>query len=573
MTTATQPRDVQTLTIAADTEVLRSRSWNRLRFEIEYGLERGTTANSYLIRGDRTVLIDPPGESFTDRFLVALAQQIPLDQLDYIVLGHVNPNRVATLSILLDKAPNVTVVCSNPAAKALPDLMGDRPLPPLQVIKSGGDTLDIGQGHRLRFLPVPTPRWPAGLWTYDEYTQALYSNKFFGMHRCDDAVYDLDWEALLEDRRYYYDCLMAPSTRQVAVALEKLESLNVRLFAPVHGPVVLYGMRELWQAYQQWNQQQKGQDISVALVYASAYGNTATLAQTLARGITKAGVAVESINAEQADPEDIKAALEKSAGFLIGSPTLGGHAPTQIQTALGIILSTASKTQLAGVFGSFGWSGEAIDLLETKLKDGGYSLAFDPIRVKFKPTDTTLQYCEEVGTDFAQALKKVKRAKTPRTPASSVEQAIGRLVGSLCVVTTRRGDISSAMLASWISQATFTPPGFTVAVAKDRAVESLMYPDSPFVLNILLEGQHLGPMKHFLKPFGPGEDRFADIATETASNGCPYLLDAIAYLECEVNNRMECGDHWVVYATVNTGQVLQNDGKTAVHHRKSGTHY
>ncbi|MGF1523461.1 MAG: diflavin flavoprotein [Leptolyngbyaceae cyanobacterium] len=571
MTTG-QPRDAQTLTIAADTEVIRSRSWERLRFEIEYALERGTTSNSYLIRGDRKVLVDPPGESFTDIFLQALSAQIDLAQLDYIILGHINPNRVATLKVLLDKASNATVICSNPAAKALNELLEGHSLQ-VKIIKSSGDELDIGQGHRLRFVPVPTPRWPDGLWTYDNYTQILFSNKFFGMHRCDNAVYDLSWKDLLEDRRYYFDCLMAPNARQVTAALEKLDELTVRLFAPVHGPVALYGTHELLHAYQDWSQQQKGQELAVTLIYASAYGNTATLAQTLARGITKAGVAVESINAEHADPDDIKAALEKSAGFLIGSPTLGGHAPTQIQTALGIILSTASKTQLAGVFGSFGWSGEAIDLLESKVKDGGYSLAFDPIRVKFKPTEKTLQYCEEVGTDFAQALKKVKRAKTPRTPATSVEQAIGRIVGSLCVVTTRRGEVSSAMLASWVSQATFNPPGFTVAIAKDRAIESLMYPGSPFVLNILMEGEHLGPMKHFLKPFAPGENRFEGIKTDESENGCPFLQDAIAYLECEVVNRMECGDHWVVYATVSAGEVLDANGKTAVHHRKSGTHY
>lgn len=570
--TTNQPRDVQTLTVAADTEVMRSRSWNRLRFEIEYALERGTTSNSYLIRGDRKALIDVPGESFTDRFLETLTEQIDPNELNYIILGHINPNRAATLRALLDKATNARIVCSNPAAKALPTLMeGKSPL--VQVVRGGEAEIDLGQGHRLRFITVPTPRWPEGLWTYDEYTGVLFSNKFFGVHRCDEAVYDVSWEDLLEDRRYYYDCLMAPNARQVSFALDHLEGLNVRMFAPVHGPTVRYTMRELVHAYQQWGQQQKGKEMSVALIYASAYGNTATIAQTLARGITKAGVAVESINAEHADPDDIKAALEKSAGFLIGSPTLGGHAPTQIQTALGIILATASKNQLAGVFGSFGWSGEAIDLLEGKLKDGGYSLAFDPIRVKFKPTESTLQYCEEVGTDFAQTLKKVKRAKSPRTPASSVEQAVGRLVGSLCVVTTRKGDASSAMLASWVSQATFTPPGFTVAVARDRAIESLLYPGNPFVLNILMEGQHLGPMKHFLKPFGPGEDRFADIETEEADNGCPYLKDAIAYLECEVANRMECGDHWVVYATVNAGQLLQLEGKTAVHHRKTGTHY
>ncbi|MEM7648058.1 MAG: diflavin flavoprotein [Cyanobacteria bacterium P01_A01_bin.70] len=567
-----QSRDVQTLTIAADTEVMRSRSWERLRFEIEYALERGTTSNSYLIRGDRTALLDFPGQSFTDRFITTLAQQIDPAALDYIVLGHINPNRVATLKVLLDKAPDVTLVCSNPAAKALEDLL-EGASPKIQVVKGGEAEIDLGQGHRLRFLPVPTPRWPEGLWTYDEYTQVLFSNKFFGLHRCDNAVYDLNWSALLEDRRYYFDCLMAPNSRQVSVALEKLSGLNIRMFAPVHGPVVRYHTHELRQAYQDWSQQQKGKALSVALVYASAYGNTATIAQTLARGITKAGVAVESINAEQADPDDIKSAIEKSAGFLIGSPTLGGHAPTQIQTALGIILSTASKTQLAGVFGSFGWSGEAIDLLENKLKDGGYSLAFDPIRVKFKPTESTLQYCEEVGTDYAQALKKVKRAKAPRTPATSVEQAVGRIVGSLCVVTTRKGDASSAMLASWVSQATFAPPGFTVAVAKDRAIESLLYPGSAFVLNILPEGQHLGPMKHFLKPFGPGEDRFEGVETKPGENGCPVLQDAIAYLECEVANRMECGDHWIVYATISEGEVLLPDAKTAVHHRKTGTHY
>mgnify|MGYP001791813653 FL=1 len=567
-----QSRDVQTLTIAADTEVMRSRSWERLRFEIEYALERGTTSNSYLIRGDRTALLNFPGESFTERFITTLAQQIDPATLDYIVLGHINPNRVATLKVLLDKAPNVIVVCSNPAAKALETLLeGD--LPKIQVVKGGEAEIDLGQGHRLRFLPVPTPRWPESLWTYDEYTQVLFSNKFFGLHRCDNAVYDLNWSALLEDRRYYFDCLMAPNSRQVGVALDKISDLNIRMFAPVHGPVVRYHTHELLQAYQDWSQQQKGKALSVALVYASAYGNTATIAQTLARGITKAGVAVESINAEQADPDDIKSAIEKSAGFLIGSPTLGGHAPTQIQTALGIILSTASKTQLAGVFGSFGWSGEAIDLLENKLKDGGYSLAFDPIRVKFKPTESTLQYCEEVGTDYAQALKKVKRAKAPRTPATSVEQAVGRIVGSLCVVTTRKGDASSAMLASWVSQATFAPPGFTVAVAKDRAIESLLYPGSDFVLNILPEGQHLGPMKHFLKPFGPGEDRFEGVETKPGENGCPVLQDAIAYLECEVANRMECGDHWIVYATISEGEVLLPDAKTAVHHRKTGTHY
>jgi flavin reductase (DIM6/NTAB) family NADH-FMN oxidoreductase RutF/flavodoxin len=329
--------------------------------------------------------------------------------------------------------------------------------------------------------------------------------------------------------------------------------------------------------YQDWIDEQKSQSLTVALIYASAYGNTATLAQAVARGITKAGVAVDSINAEVAEAAEIKGAIAKCAGFIFGSPTLGGHAPTPIQTALGITLANADKSKLAGVFGSFGWSGEAIDLLEDKFRDGGYRLGFATIRVKFKPTDATLKTCEEAGTDFAQALKKAQKSRKIKSSVSEsqsarTEQALGRIVGSLCVVTAQQGELSGGMLASWVSQATFNPPGLTLAVAKERAIESLLHAGSPFVLNILAEGQHLGLMKHFLQPFAPGEERFTAVNRETGANGCPILEDALAYVECRVNNRMECGDHWVVYAVAERGKLLR-EGVTAVHHRKSGNQY
>ncbi|MBW4560355.1 MAG: diflavin flavoprotein [Mojavia pulchra JT2-VF2] len=567
----TKPRDVQILPIATDTTVLRSRSWSRLRFEIEYALAKGTTANSYVIQGDKLALIDPPGETFTQIYLDALQQRFDVKAIDYVILGHVNPNRAATLKALLEVAPQITFVCSNPGAINLRGALENPDLP--IIVMRGEETLDLGKGHDLQFIPTPNPRYADLLCTYDPQTEILYSDKFFGAHICGDQVFDEGWEIINEDRRYYFDCLMAPHARQVETALDKLADLPVRLYATGHGPLVRYALIELTKAYREWSQQQTSADLKVALIYASAYGNTATLAQAIARGITKGGVAVESINCEFTDPEDIRAAVEKSAGFVIGSPTLGGHAPTPVQTALGIVLSTATNNQLAGVFGSFGWSGEAVDLIESKLKDAGYRFGFDSIRVKFKPNDVTLQLCEEAGTDFAQALKKAKKVRSQSVPATTVEQAVGRIVGSLCVVTAKQGEISSAMLASWVSQASFNPPGLTIAVAKDRAVETLTHTGNKFVLNILKEGNHLGLMKHFLKPFSPAQDRFADVATQEADNGSPILNDALAYLECSVQNRLESGDHWLVYATVENGKVLNQDGVTAVHHRKSGTHY
>jgi flavorubredoxin/flavin reductase (DIM6/NTAB) family NADH-FMN oxidoreductase RutF len=567
--TQNKPRDVQVLPIGIDTTVVRSRSWTRLRFEIEYALAKGTTANSYLIRGDKIALIDPPGETFTQIYLKALQQRLDLSLLDYVILGHVNPNRAATIKALLELAPQITFVCSNPGAINLRTTLPDHELKILIV--RGEETLDLGKGHHLQFIPTPSPLWPDELCTYDPHTEILYTDKLFGAHICGEQVFDEGWEIFTEDRRYYFDCLMAPHARQVETALDKLSELPVRMYAVGHGPLVRFGLIELTQAYRQWSKQQTSQELTVALLYASAYGSTATLAQAIARGITKAGVAVESINCEVAELDEIRAAVEKAAGIVIGSPTLGGHAPTPIQTALGIVLSTASNNKLAAVFGSFGWSGEAIDLIESKLKDAGYRFGFETIRVKFKPTDVTLQLCEQAGTDFAQSLKRTKKLRAPRQPATNVEQAVGRIVGSLCVVTTKQGDISGAMLASWVSQATFNPPGFTVAVAKDRAIETLMHSGGKFVLNILAEGKQL--RKHFMKSFAPGEDRFAGVATQPAENECPILTDALAYLECTVDNRIEAGDHWIVYAIADNGKVLNPDSVTAVHYRKSGSHY
>ncbi|AFY31295.1 diflavin flavoprotein [Calothrix sp. PCC 7507] len=566
-----KPRDVQILPIGTDTTVLRSRSWSRLRFEIEYALAKGTTANSYLIHGDKIALIDPPGETFTEIYLEALQQRFDIKAIDYVIIGHVNPNRAATLKLLLKLAPQITFVASNPGAKNLRGLLDN---PDLQlIVMRGEETLDLGKGHHLQFIPTPNPRYADELCTYDPQTEILYTDKLFGAHICGDQVFDEGWETINEDRRYYFDCLMAPHARQVETALEKLADFPARLYATGHGPLVRYGLIELTKAYRDWSQQQTSADLTVALIYASAYGNTATLAQAIARGITKAGVAVESINCEFTDPEDIRAAVEKGAGFIIGSPTLGGHAPTPVQTALGIVLSTATNNKLAGVFGSFGWSGEAVDLIEGKLKDAGYQFGFDTIRVKFKPNDVTLQLCEEAGTDFAQALKKARKVRAQSVPATTVEQAVGRIVNSLCVVTAKEGEISSAMLASWVVQASFNPPGLTIAVAKERAVETLTHTGNQFVLNILKEGNHLGLMKHFLKPFGPAQDRFAGVDFTEAENGAPILNDALAYLECSVQNRLESGDHWLVYATIKNGKVLNQDGVTAVHHRKSASHY
>ena len=305
------------------------------------------------------------------------------------------------------------------------------------------------------------------------------------------------------------------------------------------------------------------------------------MAQALAQGLVHAEVAVESINCELASSKEITEAIQACDGFIIGSPTLGGHAPTQIQTALGIVLANAAKTKLAGVFGSYGWSGEAIDLLENKLRDAHYSFGFEPIRVRFSPTANILEECEQAGREFTHQLKKTKKLRTPRQAITEIqidrtEQAVGRIVGSLCVLTTCNNN-HNGVLTSWVSQATFNPPGLMIAVATEQNADLISNPGERFVLNILNEGRSV--RRNF---GGQSSNSLENVTTKIANNGCLIIEEALAYLECTVQNRLESGDrsphngkaeHVLIYAVVDRGEVLEKNGITAIQHRKSGSHY
>ncbi|AFY58388.1 putative flavoprotein [Rivularia sp. PCC 7116] len=573
-TTTNRKRDVQVAEIGQDTKILRSRTWERLKFEVEYSRQKGTTANSYLIQADKKALIDPPGESFTEIYLQELKQHLDLTSLDYIILGHVNPNRRKTLEALLPIAPQATIICSRPAANALKAALPEWESR-IQTVRSE-DTLDLGGGHDLTFVTIPTPRWADGLCTYDSGTKILYTDKLFGAHICEDTLFDKDWKSLDAERRYYFDCLHAPQAKQVEAILEKIAVFPAKTYAPGHGPIVNYSLSRFTYDYNQWCQNQKSKELSVALLYASAYGNTAILAGAIAQGLVENGVNVKSINCELADTEEITRIVEACDGLIIGSPTLGGHAPTQIQTALGIILSTAAKTKLAGVFGSYGWSGEAVDLIENKFKDANYRLGFESIRVRFTPTPQILKECQEAGGLFAENLKKSKKNRTPsqvitETHIDRTEQAVGRIVGSLCVVTTRDGETDKGVLTSWVSQASFNPPGIMIAIADEQNADLICNLGDKFVLNILKEGRNV--RRYFSRHSTLGDNPFVDLSTKTADNGCLVLTEALSYLECTVQNRTKCGERWLIYAVVDNGEVFENEGLTAVEHRKSGSYY
>jgi flavorubredoxin/flavin reductase (DIM6/NTAB) family NADH-FMN oxidoreductase RutF len=555
--------------IAADTTAIRSLDWDRDRFDIEFGLQNGTTYNSFIIQGEKTALVDTSHAKFREQYLNTLTSQIDPATIDYIVISHTEPDHSGLVRDVLQLAPNATIVGAKVALAFLDDLV-HQPFERLQV--KNGDQLDLGNGHVLEFVNAPNLHWPDTIFTYDHKSQVLFTCDAFGMHYCNDAVYDEDLEALSPDFRFYYECLMAPNARSVLSAMKRMDKLpDITTIATGHGPLLRYHLGELTERYRRWSQEKSQAETLVAVFYMSDYGYSDRLSQAISRGITKTGVAVEMMDLRSADPQEVNELVGRARGVIIGMPP--ASTAKAAQAALGTLLATVSDKQAVGLFESYGGDDEPIDTLASRFQDLELQTAFAPIRIKDTPDEAVYQLCEEAGTDFGQLLAQAKKLKKLKSLNAEMEKALGRISSGLYIITAQKGDVSSAMLASWVSQASFQPLGFTVAVAKDRAIESLMQVDDTFVLNILEEGNYAALMKHFLKRFPPGGDRFAGIRTRPAENGSPILGDALAYLECTVTSRMEVSDHWIVYCTVDDGKVSDPDGMTAVHHRKVGTYY
>ncbi|MFP4102808.1 diflavin flavoprotein [Coleofasciculus sp.] len=562
---------MQTVEIAPDTTAIRSLDWDRDRFDIEFGLQNGTTYNSFLIQSEKTALVDTSHEKFRQLYLDTLTGLIDPARLDYLVVSHTEPDHSGLVKDILALAPNITVIGSKVAIQFLENWV-NQPFQS-QIVKNG-DRIDLGNGHILEAVIAPNLHWPDTIFTYDTKTQVLFTCDAFGMHYCDDYTFDEDIDLIENDFKYYYDCLMGPNARSVLSALKRMDKLpEISTIATGHGPLLYHNLSELTGRYRRWSEEQAKADTTVAVFYLSDYGYSDRLSQAIAHGITKTGVAVDMMDLRSADPQEIKELMSIASGVVMGTPPTTGEVAAVAQTAMGTILGATNPKQSFGVFESGASESESAYLLVNKFRDLGLTPGFPPILVKDTPNEQVYQLCEEAGTDLGQWLSRDRTIKQTKSLDSDLDKALGRLSSGLYVITAQKGNINSAMVASWVAQASFKPLGVSVAVAKDRAIESFMYVGDRFVLNVLEAGNYQGLMKHFLKRFPPGANRFEGIKTYSASNGSPILADALAYMECEVKSRLDCGDHWTIYATVSAGRVSKTDAMTAVHHRKVGNHY
>ena len=578
---STSPRlSLQSEVIAADSSTIRSLDWERSRFDIEFGLRNGTTYNAFLVRGERTALIDTSHAKFRDTWLPLLKEQIDPKQIDYLIVSHTEPDHSGLIGDLIDLNPEIEIVGSKVAIQFLKDQV-HRPFRS-RAVKSG-EELDLGINpesgvqHRFEFLSAPNLHWPDTIFSFDHGSGILYTCDAFGLHYCSEDVFDSDPGAIAPDFRFYYDCLMGPNARSVLQALKRMDGLpEINTIAVGHGPLLRHHLSHWSNDYREWSGQRNKGESYAAVCYLSQYGFCDRLSQAIAHGIGKTDAQVQLVDLRATDAQELTALISEAKAVVV--PTWPAKADAELQSSIGTLLAALNGKQLVGVYDAFGGDDEPIDSVAGQLRSQGQKEAFSPLRIRQLPQGGDYQRCEESGTDLGQLLTRDKTIAAMKSLDGDLDKALGRLSGGLYVVTASQGEGDSlrrsAMVASWVSQASFTPPGITVAVAKDRAIEALMQVGDQFVLNILREENHQQLLRHFLKRFPPGADRFAGInVLEAEAEGGPVLGDALAYLGCRVEQRMEGPDHWVIYAVVEQGNVADANAMTAVHHRKVGNHY
>ena len=562
---------VEKVEIASDTTAIRCLDWDRDRFDIEFGLKNGTTYNSFIIRGEKTALVDTSHEKFRQQYMETLTGEIDPKEIDYLIISHTEPDHSGLVKDVLALAPQAIIVGAKVAIQFLENLVHQ---PFERLVVKNGDKLDLGNGHIIEFVSAPNLHWPDTIFSYDSKTQVLFTCDAFGMHYCTDSTFDDDLAAVEEDYHFYYECLMAPNARSVLAAMKRMAELGeIGTIATGHGPLLRHNVVELTGRYKKWSQAQAKAETTVAVFYTSDYGWSDRLSQAIAHGITKTGVAVEMMDLRIADLQEVRELVGTAAGIVICSPPSSGTAAANAEAVINTILVAANNKQSFGLCESGGGDDVSIYPLRNKFKELGLKEAFPNILIKETPTEAIYQLCDEAGTDLGQWLTRDKAVKQMKSLDSDLDKALGRISGGLYIITAQKGEVSGAMLASWVTQASFKPLGLTIAVAKDRAIESMMHAGDKFVLNVLEEGNYQTLMRHFLKRFAPGADRFAGVKTQPATNGSPILTDALAYMECEVVSRMELSDHHIVYAIVDNGRVSNPDALPAVHHRKVGNHY
>jgi flavorubredoxin len=376
-------------------------------FDIVIPTEHGTTYNSYLVKGtEKTVLVDCVKRPFAAEWFANVSEVVPPEKVDYLVVNHSEPDHSGAIVDLLARHPDVTVLSSR-SAKSFVDNLVNREYN--HRVVGDNEEIDLG-GKTLRFVNAPFLHWPDTIFTYAVEDKVLFPCDFLGAHYSSPEYFDDELSDAQEKEKeaafeFYYSTIMRPWRDYVLEACRKVKDLPLALVAPSHGPILRKDPRKQLARYEyRASIMSRVEGKRVPVVYASSYGNTALMAEKVVEGLKAGGVVPVLLNVVETPEEVMLDELETASGVLIGTPTLNSTVPHPVFHLLGNMVVLNLKRKPASVFGSYGWSGEAIKTVSDIMTTMGMKVFPEPIRARLTPSAAELDACVEFGRKFAEAV-------------------------------------------------------------------------------------------------------------------------------------------------------------------------
>jgi flavorubredoxin len=395
--------DTQVLDINQDVKWIGILDYDIVTFDVVMSTEFGTTYNSYFINADKKTIIETSKVKFWDTYLAKIKQVTDPAEIEYIVLNHTEPDHSGNLANLLELAPKAKVVASRIAINYLKDFLGK---PFEHIIVKDGDTLDLGN-KTLRFISAPNLHWPDTMYTYMEEDKYLFTCDSFGCHYCHHKMYDHQVGDFDEAFKYYFDVILKPFSKFMLKAIEKIRPLEINGILTGHGPLVLTQWKKWVDRSQELAREalQQPEKKHVFIPFVSAYYNTGQLAEKIAEGIKSAGdFEVETADIENMSLGDLDERVAKSKGIIVGCPTINQNILLPIYRMFAVISPIRDKGKIAGSFGSYGWSGEAVKLINSNLENLKLDVQGEGVFIKFTPHETEFEQCFQYGKEIGEKL-------------------------------------------------------------------------------------------------------------------------------------------------------------------------
>lgn len=373
-------------------------------FDIIMESPYGSSYNAYLITGQKNVLIETVHLDYFEEYLENIQSVVDISEIDYLIMNHTEPDHSGSVAKILELNPNIEIYCTM-AAKKYITAIANRDLP-FHVVKAG-ETLDLG-GRSLQFIVAPLLHWPDSMFTWDEASRTLFTCDFLGTHFCEPTMLDTNLhyrEKYFEQLRHYYECIFGPFKPHVLSGLDKIKDLPVRLVCPSHGPCLVEGIREVQELYRKWSTPVPRNRKMVAILYASAYGCTKQLAEAAYQELSAdSGLDVHMIDVVFTPLAESAQVANEADALLVGSCTINRDAPKIIWDILASIDAINVRSKPAGAFGSYGWSGEAVGMIKSRMEHLKYSFADCGMKVNFTPTAEDLANMKEYARSIADQI-------------------------------------------------------------------------------------------------------------------------------------------------------------------------